>query len=606
MRKLSKLKPKVSVLTDFYTLDIETGKKLSKHKGTNEHYTGTIEWELNGRPESFIFAVIYGFNYTRICWSIDEVKKVLLEPRFYKRKIFAHNGGGYDYNAIYDNIFFVDPKAIFNGKFISFSNGNCTFADSTNIFVGQSIAKIGKQIGKEKIGMSGGDYTNSDWSKPKQKARDINGCIRDCEILYDALIQYFEFAGDIKITQASLSLTYFQRFHLEHDIEYNENVEYFWDSYYGGRTEAFKIGPTNASVIDVNSMYSYIMRETLFPNPKFLKVEENVDTNYFLQNILPHFEGIVYATVSHKDVWLGGLPVRHKQKLLFPVGVFEGAWNFNEIRACISFGLVSIKRITRVVYSEPMQSPFIKFVDTGFAIKLDATIRGNKFEEDRIKRFLNSLYGKFGQRITEEYIYIDDVEKNIDLIRDYQKKKLLIKLDYFNADRNDAFLVVKSVVGKSISCSIPSFSSYITSGARVLILKKLLEMEKNRPIYCDTDSIFYEIDDGIESSKALGEWKKEDKIVTHIHGLKNYEYNYFDKDEGKQKHIHRIKGVPAKRVKTGENEFEYFNLIKTKESLRRGIDAGIQVKRTKKLKGTYNKRIVDKDGTTKPITLCSE
>ena len=263
MKTLLRLKPRVKIMKDFYVFDVETGE---------EKQPNVFEWQLNGRPESFIFGVIYGYNYTRVIHNLKEFHETFKEERFRGRKVFAHNAT-YDLNTLYDNIYKLDATSIFNGsRFITCTNGNCFFADSLNIFVGQSVAKIGKQIGKDKIGMSGGEYKISDWNNTSEKARDINGCIRDCEIIYDALLSSFEFAGDIKITQASLSMTYFRRNHQQYNIEHNEFTSCFWDSYFGGRTEAFKIGKVHANVWDINSSYPYAMRECAFPNPKFLKI----------------------------------------------------------------------------------------------------------------------------------------------------------------------------------------------------------------------------------------------------------------------------------------------------------------------------------------------
>jgi hypothetical protein len=586
-KKLSRLRPRTTLLTDFYVFDVETGKR----KGD------IITWELDKKPKAFIFGVIYGHNYTKIIHNLREFHETLKEPRFKKRKIFAHNAE-YDLSVLYENIYKIDPTAIFNGKFISATNGVCIFADSMNIFVGRKVSDIGRMIGMAKLGMSGTrEYTTTNWANPKEKARAINGCIRDCEIVYEALLMTFEFAGDIKITQASLSMTYYRRFHQPYDIEHNENTSYFWDSYFGGRCEAFFIGPVQASVYDVNSMYPYAMRECVFPNPKFLKVENDISVKK-LKNYLQHYEGLVYCEVVHKPTWIGFLPVKKDGKLLFPVGYLRGCWNFNELRYALECNVIEIKKITKVVYSEPMQSPFKGFVDFLFQERFKTT---SKFEIDRIKRFMNSLYGKFAQRIDEESIYIDNVEKQWDLINDYQRKGLFINLQMFNSERLDAFLIIKQTKNIDASYSIPSFSSYITSFARVQLLKKLIACENNVPVYCDTDSIFVLLDNNLISEKQLGGWKKEDKLITEINGLKNYKFEFVK--DGELIKITRIKGVPTKAKLIDKNKYEYFNLMKTRESMRRKNYDGRLIRRVKQISGKYTKRIVLPDGNTKPITL---
>jgi len=550
-----------------------------------ERKCNNVKYNFN---KQFIFGVIYGHNFQQVYYSREEIINDLrYNPRFKDRKIFIHNAE-YDLTILYDNIYKAFPTAIFNGKFICASNDNCLFADSGNIFVHTSVAKIGALLGMPKH-----DIIYDHWYNDIEQEH-INYCIQDCAIIYEALIGVFEFVGCIKITQASLSMAYFRGHHLEHKIEHNDNTKYFHDSYYGGRTEVFEMGETNASVIDVNSMYPYTMKTSKFPNPKFLTKIDFIATKKFIDHFLYNYEGCIYCTVNHIDTTYGHLPLKNKGKLLFPVGTFTGCWNFPEIRYALECKIISIVEIQKIVYAPAMSSPFIKFVDHLYTERFRTD---SEIEIARIKMLMNSLYGKFAQRITEENIYIEDVQKQYHVIQQAQKDNTFIRFMSFNAERNDGFLCVKTSRKVDTSFAIPSFASYITSEARLILLKELKRLENKRPVYCDTDSIFFEVNEGYESSKVLGQWKLEDKIVTYISGLKNYKYI----DGGIEKR--RLKGVPSKAIEVKPNTFEYFTLNKTKESLRRGLEAGVQTKKTKVIKSTYNKREVNEDGTTKPIKL---
>jgi hypothetical protein len=579
LKVLRKLRPKISFHDDFFVFDVETWL---------EKKNGKFKYGLAQHPDNFMFACLYGRNVNKVFYSVDAIKLEFKKPEYKNKKIFAHNAT-YDLTTVYGNIFTgLDNCAIFNGsRFICATNGNCIFADSLNIYQ-SSVEEIGKMLGIFKQ-----DLQLNRWHKEiTEKA--INYCFNDCRIIWEALISIFSDAGDIKITQASLSLTYFRRYFQQYDIYHNENTSFFWDSYYGGRTEIFQMGKTHSFVIDVNSMYPYAMKFCNFPNPQFLRVDKNVSVNKFLNQILKLYEGCCYCTIRHKDLPYGYLPTRKDGKLIFPIGVFSGCWNFNELLNALKHNAIEILNIERIVYAEKMHSPFVDYVDTLYLKRIGSK---NELEKFRIKIFMNSLYGKFGQRIEEETIYIDNVQNSIDLIRDYQRKNSLIKVIPFNEDRNDCFLVVSSDKNISLNYSIPSFSSYITSFARIMLINKLYEVRDLNPVYCDTDSIFLESLKGVKSDKHLGGWKIEEKIVTEILGLKNYKYV----DKGIFKH--RIKGIPKTAVKNGDL-FEYYNLIKTKEALRRQIFHGKKVKRTKKLKSTYKKRIVNADNTTKPLVLC--
>lgn len=580
MKTLRRLRPKISINNDFYVFDTETGYIRD----------GKIHYKLMARPEAFLFGCVYGKDYKKTIYTIEDFHKEFLKPRYKDKYVFAHNAE-YDLTVLYDNIYKFDPNAIFNGKFIAASNGNCRFANSLNIY-NYSVKKIG-----EKLGLLKGELGNSKMVSKLQDGnipdKDIQYCMRDCEIVYRALFEIFEHSNGIKITQASLSMNYYRSFFQPYDISHNQHTKHFWNSYYGGRTECFKMGKTNSSVFDINSSYPNAMKKCIFPNPRTNRHFLDVPVNKLLRWI-SNFEGCAYVELEHDDYWLGFLPYRHKGKLFFPTGRFSGWYNFNELRYALSKNVIKILHCYEAVKAERMESPFIDFVDTLYTERFASD---NEMEIERIKIFLNSLYGKFAQRISKETIYVEDYTKAGDLINEYKQKRLLIKIMLFNDERLDAFLVVKTPKKMSLSYSIPSFSSYITSFARIELLAKLLECKANRPVYCDTDSIFVENDFDIDTGSGLGEWSREEKTITYIAGLKNYEY--ITNGEAKR----RLKGVPLTAIQTGTNTYEYDNLMRTKESLRRNMEAGIPIHRVKEIKNTYTKRVVFSDGSTKPIKL---
>ena len=74
----------------------------------------------------------------------------------------------------------------------------------------------------------------------------------------------------------------FRNVYLPENLYYSELNDEFYDSYYGGRTEAFKIGVVDAKVYDINSMYPDAMRSIKFPDVKNLRKEIKVDVKYLL------------------------------------------------------------------------------------------------------------------------------------------------------------------------------------------------------------------------------------------------------------------------------------------------------------------------------------
>jgi hypothetical protein len=382
---------------------------------------------------------------------------------------------------------------------------------------------------------------------------------------------------------------------LKNPIYYNDLNDEFHESYYGGRTEAFKIGKVNAKVYDVNSMYPYAMTKVFFPDTKLLKKEINVDVKYLLF-LLGRYEGLAKIKVFHKDSFFGFLPCRMKVdksvKLLFPVGTFETTVNFNELRFAIEKNIVEIISCEFVIYANAIESPFIEFINFHYEHKISTN---NELEKMIDKLKSNSLYGKFGQKIKYNTEYFDLLP--FEIIEELKINEKFYELKMFSQLRNDCFLTTERKEYKNSFFAIPSFSSYITSYCRVLLLKSLLENEKNGVVYCDTDSVFLEGEFLGKVNNELGSFKLENKTVTEIRGLKNYSAI----ENGIPKDI--IKGVSKNSVKITEGKYEVMKYYKTLESLRRNIEAGLQYKMIKELKHKYDKRTVLKNGMTLPIEL---
>ena len=426
---------------------------------------------LKGTPDSFVFGCIYGHNYKQVFHSHDEFEQLLNHKRFENSIIFAHNAE-FDLSVMYGNIIKnLDEKAIFNNRFICARYKKHLFADSFNIF-GFSVASIGEQIGLPKLEIDSGF---KDGSIGKITEKHIEYCYRDCEIVWRALNKVFRITGAVKITLAGLALHYFRNSFIKNRISSDDKYIYdFFDSYYGGRVEVFKLGKVKAYKYDVNSMYPYAMKYAVFPNPMYMKEEKNPHSTR-VKDLLNRFEGLIYCTVYHEPGKFGYLPYREKEgnnkftKLLFPVGTFSGCWNFNEIRFAIARGKIRIIECTKVIFSVRFSSPFSEFIDTVYKLRCTST----GIDKTIYKLILNSLYGKFAQRINYSEEYHEEVP--FEKILELQRKGIEYELKMFSHEREDCYLRISSI--KNLSHTIPLFSSYITSFARIHLLKY---MEENK------------------------------------------------------------------------------------------------------------------------------
>lgn len=577
-------------------LPIPNEKKLKKLKN-NFYVLDTETTKLEPMPENFVFGVIYGYNYVFTFYNINDFLLEIRKPRFNKKIIFAHNAE-FDLLTLFGNLYQnLDQKTVFNGKFISAKFGSVMFADSLNIFPA-SVATIGDKIGKHKI--ENEKVKTEGLNKNNITEDDINYCIRDCEIIYDSLLNIFEFTGKVKITLAGIAMNTFRSKFLGDNLMYSDLNDEFYNSYYGGRTEAFYIGKTdNLDVYDVNSEYPFVMLNTYFPDIKNLKKEITPSIEYLLY-CLKRYEGQASVKIHHNDTYFGFIP-KKSEKLLFPVGVFSTIVNFNELRFALKHNAIKILSCEYLIYGNPIKSPFKDFINSIYKLRSDSQ---NDFEKYFLKLIMNSLYGRFAMRTKYQTEYFDLIPYEI--ISELKNIDTFYSLKLFNQKRTDCFLITESESMKNSFFAIPTFSSYITSAARILILEHLIKNNHtNKEVfYCDTDSIFVKKDLEFigEIGNEIGKFKKENKLILDIRGLKNYTYLDLSTNEIKDS----IKGISKRAVKVVENDktlYKTTQYYKTKESLRQDKEAGSKKEVIKELKHTYDKRIILNDGFTKPIKL---
>lgn len=568
---------------------------------------------LSPQPKDFIFCVIYGHEYYKVCYTTDEVKQELKAARYRHKKLYAHNAE-YDFSTIFGNIIRdADTSAVFNSKFIFAKYQRVTLCDSMNVLPG-SVKKLGEQIGLPKLDI---DESYKEGGEDIEVTPEmIEYCKRDCEIVWLSLLKAFSMTQTTSLTISSLSMYYFRRFHLKEPVFHNKHNDEFFNSYYGGRTEAFKIGPCKASVYDINSLYPFVMSEMYFPDPAKLKRMHSPSLKR-LDSLLDAFEGLFCGEIEHFDNYVGYLPYKDEKtgKLMFPVGRFRATVNFNELRYALQAGAVRVIRCEYVIIGERIKSPFSGFVGDLYSKRLKAQIENEDFLSYFFKLILNSLYGKFGMRekFKEQYfesIPFDYLEK---MIR--EKDYYLLKL--FSKDRDDCYVITKSREVNNMHTTIATFASYITSRARIELLKGILSNQDNL-WYCDTDSVFIDAKPkGLKQGKLLGNWKLEDKHIVEVRGLKNY--TILEEDEL----IHIIKGIGAKarKVPVSLEEllelehkgrlhphldpfvFEENKYYKTKEALRTGQTTGEPYIKRKVVSHIYEKREVNEHGETWPVKL---
>jgi len=551
---------------------------------------------LSARPDSFVFGCVYADNFKKTFNDRNTMVDWLLSNSNPYKYIFAHNAE-FDFTVLFDNIILnLDSACLFVGStFVQAKKRNKVFCNSLPILK-SSVKELGKNIGIEK-GDTPKEYTN--WKEGggdiKVLPAHIEYCYRDCEIVYEFLKKVFSYTGRIKLTIASCAMNIFTKNFLQRKLKLNPNNEKFRESYYGGRVECFRFGRVKPCYkYDVNSLYPFVCTNMFFPDFNRVKKGANNSTKYFQQFILNNFEGCVKVSVEHTETFVGTLPFRRDNEIVFPYGVFTAWYNFNELRAAVKTGLVKILKVheyyhaPRIVFSELREYMLYFFKQKNETTGAEKMI--NKF-------FLNALTGKFGQKQYGKKEYFRDIQEASRVINKLGKDERY-ELHHFSSERDDLFLeIFTPLKERKINWNIPAISSYITSEARVYMLQFYLKYSKHL-LYTDTDSLVMSVplEDRYISETILGMFKKEDDTEIEIIGNKHY----YSKVSGKK--VVHIKGVGKNYKKRGKN-YRFKRMVRTKESLRQNTHAGMFVEVVKHLAPDYTKRKVFKNNKTKTIKI---
>lgn len=472
-----------------------------------------------------------------------------------------------------------------------------TFRDSLNHWK-ISVAEMGKRIGLEKLEADLFD----DRSRKISDAEFVRRCQRDSEITYRFVItmkeKYESIGAKLKATIGSTALEfYYSKFGARPlaPVCKQQDIEFMLAGYYGGRTEIFFNRPVTGRIryFDFNSLYPAVMRENFFPVLKKPRRTRKPD--------IEKHEGIIDATVrAPNDLPVPYLPFRHPDSgsLIFPLGEFRGRWTYFEIREAKKLGYEVLKIHTSLEFQSGRFQPFTTFVDELFSQRLKAQEQGDTLMSDTLKLNMNNLYGKFAQG--------NEVTKLIP----FERAKLK------HGDTIFGNMISRKVVGEYPKHTNVIWAAYATAFARHKLwlgMKKVTD-KGGLLIYCDTDSIIFESSKAIfKSGKKLGELKSEGDFE-YCHFKLPKLYKLVERKNAKA--IYRAKGVPRKAAEEfferGKVSFE--RPYKLKESLRRNLS----VKRVKKIipnfwdtteketRKIYDKRIVEKSGHTRPLTIAAK
>ena len=452
------------------------------------------------------------------------------------------------------NRFRIKTMIIDSGRVIvSANNGSrsIVFIDSFNFFK-TSLAEIGKVLGLEKLKMPENN-DEKEWERYNRQ---------DVEILKQYFLKYMRWVydsnlGNFGFTLPSQSFNAFRHRFMTDEIHIHDNadaIQYERNSFHGGRTEAFRIGDFTGDfhVLDFNSMYPAQMKDNQYPVRLLGRLYPNCD-------ILKKTEKyciVARVIVDTKEPVFGKV---HNGKLVFPVGRFETYITTPEIRYAIENN-IKIRILDGYVYEKSnIFESFVKYMyEKREECKVSKDVIGSNF----YKLIMNSLFGKFAQRITawEKYGKMKGYTG-------YGK--------YYDSDRKEMRLIRyvngEGWIEKNQEESYNSFcciASHVTAYARIALWKSIKKAGLENVYYCDTDSLFVNRDGYNNLLTDLDDYRlgalKHEKKVSHlvIRGLKDYEMDGYVK----------LKGVPLRNkntIKLDENSYSITVFPKLKTMIRK-------------------------------------
>ncbi len=554
---------------------LKADRILYKKKPTNNYIDKfiTLDTEDDSNGNIKMVDIFDGSNHHTI--ENDDSIKLKMDTWEYLDKTYSRSGAKifcvnlqYDLNNLFSDIW-KTWNPVFSGNMLLTTTLEQDEKDKNNkrknikfyevmAQLRLSVEDIGKLLNLQKLKVI--DRVNVDYVK------------RDTEIPWFALKEVFEFDKknniEFAISLGGKTLKKFKTDYLLNSLKQRIYTE-FIPCYRGGRNEIFKMQGENVNVYDINSLYPYVMSEYEFPNPGIA-----VKSKSFKEL------GIYYVEVEiNKNTFLPVLGVIRGGKYIFPTGHFRGMFTGAEIiKAHKEKQIKNIKIIDGYEFIS-IGKIFNPIIQDLYKLRLENY--DNKLINNYVKYLMNSLYGKFAQK-----------NKNIEYM-----------------EENDVF---KNTVTKYPDHSNFIWSIFITSYARLELYKKM-DKNKEKVLYCDTDSIHLCDNNTLDISTDLGALKHEG-FFEYANYLQPKCYQLIGKDTTKYK----VKGIPKK------HRAEFFNYGKVKfkrpvkifEFLRNQYqrDLNPELKRKlvlndwitvkKVLRSAYDKRNITNDkGDTKPINL---
>lgn len=508
--------------------------------------------------------------------TVDSFLDHIIQKKYNSYRWFAHFGGRYDMNFIFDRLrerqncsvqFYCSGSMVIRmrirkGRWLTY------LCDSFRLLpAGLRDLTIAFDVVHKKTSI---DFETMSFGREMLEYNE-----QDCRGLYEVLYSFFEQTGIRSETFATHALRYWRKEFLQRSIWMpHENVtDFIRQALHGGHVEVFKRTAPSLKAFDVNSMYPFVMQ---YPIP----------TDYVAESrkLLDTYYGFVEAIVEIPEMYIPPLPYK-MEKLFFPTGKIRAVWSSEELLEAEQRG-VKILRVIKGYYFR-CDVIFKEYVDRLYKLKKEA----GEPTRTIAKYLLNSLFGKFGQH-PEKKVYVTEKEAPIGSYPILNPNGTPSGFAEYRRKSHAAYL-------------LPHISAAITSKARLVLLAKL----NQQSYYCDTDSIF--TTGNMETGNELGQWELVGEGEATFYQPKLYKFKGKWKCKGLSQHT--ITCRTPKTCDCGSTLIDAFvngdinQVIRRKsikEALRTGTPACEDVEINKIIGATRPKRLwLSNDLDTRPWNI---
>lgn len=459
-------------------------------------------------------------------------------------------------------------------------------------FLNGSVKEWGGLLGLEKIEVN---LATDDFDTIKDY------CHRDVEITGRTFLSYLSFLrsndmGGFSPTLAGQAFrAYRHRFMNQQILHYDVpsfNL-FIRQGYYGGRTECGYIGeapPGQYTKLDINSMYPALMREEVYPTrirqwvkkPTLERIRHRLEDHCITAQCVIQSAEPVYA-------------IRRYGKLCFPTGTFRATLSTGSLRYALEKGHIQTVEQAAIFYSANL---FKSFVDHFYKLRQRFKRDDNPVWEKTAKLILNALYGKFGEKRSEELINVED------------DRGLFFREPWKNADTGDSGIqwsafgrFVREGGDREGPQSAPCIAAHVTDYGRIMLYKYMALVGLENVYYCDTDSLIIPTEcvpllKSVMHPTRLGALKVEgetDHLV--IRGCKDYIFGTET----------RIKGIKSEHYENTDGSFTQTAFPGLYSLISAGITEHFPITlQCNELTHVYDKGVVQATGHVLPYPLTLE